>query len=145
MIVKRTGKQTYKKCLVVLICLLVAGNSAHGTVVCLGSDGHIEIEPAFHEQCDDHAHSEAAEKRELSHHADHAEGRHCEPCVDIPISILLEKITRSAREFNFASPAPMANVLPVGNDLNPFAYKSASSAFDVTSYFAPLRTVILLN
>ena len=44
-------KQIYKKCFVVLICLLIVGNSAHGAVLCFGSDGHIEIESTFHERC----------------------------------------------------------------------------------------------
>ncbi len=142
MIVKLARKQIYKKCFVVLICLLMFGNIACGVVLCFGSDNHIEIESAFHERCDDSAHSQPTEKRQLSYQVDHVEDRHCEPCVDIPISIDLAKISHVSKQLNSTFPA--TNVIVLANKFNLSAYNSASSAFDAASYFTPLRTVILL-
>ena len=143
MTVKRGGK-IYKKCFVVLICLLIVGNSAHGAVLCFGSDGQIEIESAFHERCDDPAHSQPTDQKQLSYQSDHVKDRNCEPCVDIPISIGLAKISRVPKQLNSTFPAPVANVIVLGNKFNLSAYNSASNTFAATSYFTPLRTVILL-
>ena len=144
MIVKRTMQQIYKNCFVVLICLLIAGNSIHGVVLCFGSDGHIEIESAFHERCDDHAHSQPTDTKQLSYRSDHVKDRHCEPCVDVPIFIGLAKITHVSKQLNSTFPAPATNVIVLADKFNFSAYNLASSAFDAASYFTPLRTVILL-
>ncbi len=144
MTVKRAKKQIYKECVIVLICLLIVGNSAHGTVLCFGSDGHIEIESAFHERCDDPAHSQPTDQKQLSYQSDHVKDKHCEPCVDIPISTDLAKITSVPKHLNSTFPAPVTNVIVLADKFNLSAYNSASSAFDATSYFTPLRSVILL-
>ena len=142
MVVKRVRKQIYKKCFVVLICLLIVGNSAYAAVLCFGEDGHIEIESAFHKRCDDPVHSQPTDQKQLSYQVDHVEDRHCEPCVDIPIFISLAKISRASKQLNSAFPA--TNVIVLANKFNLSAYNSASSAFDAAPYFTPLRTVILL-
>ena len=144
MSVKRARKQIYKKCFVVLICLLIAGNSTHGVVLCFGVDGHIEIESAFHERCDDPAHSQPTDQKQLSYQSDHIKDKHCEPCVDIPISIGLAKISHAPKQLNSTFPAPATNVIVLANKFNPSAYSAASNNFDANSYFIPLRTVILL-
>ncbi len=144
MTVKLVRKQVYKKCFVVLICLLMFGNLAHGAVLCFGSDGQIEIESAFHERCDDPAHSQPTDQKQLSYQSDHVKDKHCEPCVDIPISISLAKISRVPKQLNSTFPAPVTNVIVLANKFNLSAYNSASSSFDATSYFTPLCTVILL-
>jgi len=142
--VKLARKQIYKKCFVVLICLLMFGNLAHGAVLCFGSDGHIEIESAFHERCDDSAHSQPTDQNQLSYQVDHVEDRHCEPCVDIPISISLAKITRVSKQLNSTFPVPPTNVIVLANKFKLSAYNSASNTFDAAPYFTPLCTVILL-
>ncbi len=144
MTVKKARKQIYKKCFVVLICLLIAGNSAHGVVLCFGVDGYIEIESAFHERCDEPAHSQPTDQKQVSYQVDHIEDKNCEPCVDIPISISLAKISRMPKQLSSTFPAPAANVIVLANKFNLSAYNSASSAFDAASYFTPLRVVILL-
>ena len=142
MTVKRAMKQIYKECVVVLICLLMFGYLAHGAVLCFGSDGRIEIESAFHKRCDDSAHSQPTEKKQLSYQVGHVEDRHCEPCVDIPISISLAKISRVSKQLHSTFPA--TNVIVLANKFNLSAYNLASSAVDAASYFTSLRTVILL-
>jgi hypothetical protein len=126
------------------MCLLIGGNSAHGAVLCFGVDGHIEVESAFHERCDDPAHSQPTDQNQLSYQSDHVKDKHCEPCVDIPISSGLAKITRVSKQLNSDFPAPVTNVIVPANKFNLSAYNSASSAFDAASYFRPLRTVILV-
>jgi hypothetical protein len=144
MTLKIARKQIRKKCFVVLICLLMFGNLGHGAVLCFGSDGQIEIESAFHERCDDSAHLQPADQKQRSYQSDHTIDENCEPCVDIPIYIGLAKIPRVFKQLNSTFPAPVKNVIVPANKFNLSAYNSASSAFDVTSYFTPLRSVILL-
>ena len=126
------------------MCLLMGGNSAYGAVLCLGVDGQIENKSAFHERCDDPAHSQPTDQKQLSYQSDHVKDKHCEPCVDIPISIGLAKITRESKQLNSALPAPVTNAIVLANKFNLSAYNSASSTFDAASYFRPLRTVILV-
>ncbi len=144
MTVKRARKQIYKKCFVVLICLLIVGNSAHGVVLCFGVSGQIEIESAFHERCDDLAHSQHTDQKQLSYQSDRIKDKNCEPCVDIPISIGLAKITRVSKQLNSTFSAPATDVIVLAGKFNLSAYNSASSAFDAAPYFTPLCTVILL-
>ena len=144
MTVKKAGKQICKKSIVVFVCLLIVGNSAHGAVLCFDSDGQIDIKSAFHERCDDHARSQPADPKQLSYQSDHVKDENCEPCVDVPISIDLAKITRVSKQLNSTFSSPAANVIVLADKFNLSADNSASSAFDTTSYFTPLSTVILL-
>jgi len=143
MVTKITRNHTYK-CFVVLICLLIVGNSTNGVVLCFGVDGHIKIESAFHERCNDHGHSQPTDQEQLSYQLDHGNDKHCEPCIDVPVSIGLAKITRVSKQLNPTFPAPAANVIILANKFNHSAYNSASNSLDATSYFAPLRAVVLL-
>lgn len=144
MIVKIAKKQLYKKCIVVFICLLIAGNLTHSTVLCFGADGHIELESAFRKCCNDLVHSSASDQKQFSPEAEHEIGKHCGPCVDVPISIGLAKISRASTQLNPIFPAPATNVIVATDKLNFSVCNFASSTFVATSYFTPLRTVILL-
>ncbi|MHC4087086.1 MAG: hypothetical protein ACYSU5_18035 [Planctomycetota bacterium] len=139
-----TGRKLFKKCMVVLICLLIIGNLAQGTVLCFGADGHVELEPAFHNHCDHPVHYHASEKNQHSHEADHEKGKHCEPCVDIPVSIDLAKISHMPEQSNPTSPVPAANVIADTDTIKCSEFYLISNISDDTSYFTPLRTVILL-
>ncbi len=141
---KLAKKQMYKKCFIVLICLLIAGNLTHGTVLCFGADGHIELESAFHERCDHPVHSYPSDQNQLSSEAEHEIGKHCGSCVDVAISIGLAKISRASTQLNPTFPAPVANMIVLTDKFDFSAYNSASNTFSATSYFTPLRTVILL-
>ena len=144
MTVKLTGKKLCKKCMVVLICLLIIGNLAQGTVLCFGADGHVELEPAFHKHCDHPVHYHASDKNQHSHEAGHEKGKHCEPCVDIPISIGLAKISHMPEQVIASFLFPAANVIADTDKTNCSAFHLISNTFVDTSYFTPLRTVILL-
>jgi hypothetical protein len=130
MTVKIAGKQIYKKCLVVLICLLVFGNLAHSSL-CLGSDKYasIELRPA---DCSDKCFCVPFQP----------DPNPCGQCVSIPIYTGLENITRVAKQLNSTFSAPA--VIVTANKFNHSAYSSVSNTFDVTSYFNPLRTVVLI-
>jgi len=130
--VKITKKQIYEKCLVVLICLLVFGNLAHSSL-CLGSDKYVSIElrPA---DCSDKCFCVPVQP---AHNT-------CGWCIDIPTYTGLDKINRVTKRLNSSFPAPATHVILPADKFNLSAYNSTSSAFDATSYFTPLRAVILL-
>ena len=134
----------YKKCAVVLICLWVICNLAQGVVLCLGADGHIEIESAFHQRCNGPAHPDSLDKNQLSCQADNEKCKHCGPCIDVPISFGLAKISRMPEQLDSTFPIPVTYVIAASDKLTFSAYNSASDTFSVTSYFTPLRTIILL-
>jgi hypothetical protein len=134
----------YKKSIVVLLCLLVVGNSTDRVVLCFGADGHIEIESAFHERCDNPVDCCASDKNQLSSEATHMKGKHCQPCVDVPIYTGLENISCTPKQLNPTFPVLATNVIVAAEMLNCSACNAASNTFAATSYFTPLRTVILL-
>ena len=148
MIVKLARKQIYKKCLVVLICLLIVGNSAHGTVLCFGVDGHIEIESAFHERCDDVAHSQPADQNQLSYQSDHVKDRHCEPCVDIPLTG--NCITKRPTSFVTKKSSPL-KILPetivsvsTNNSVSTYKELIAKLGNPVSDILTSIRTTVLI-
>jgi len=122
MTVKIAGKQIYKKCLVVLICLLVFGNLARGAVLCFGSDECvlIELRPA------DCCHEFCGVPVQPSPDS-------CGQCVDIPIYTGLEKINRVTKQLNSSFPAPATHVIVPANKFNLSAYYSASGVFEANS------------
>jgi hypothetical protein len=130
--------------MVVLICLLIIGNLAQGTVLCFGADGHVELEPAFHKRCGHPVHYRASDQNQHFSEAGHEKVKHCQPCVDIPISIGLAKISHISKQLNPTSPFPAANVIADTDKTNCSAFHLISNTFIDTSYFTPLRTVILL-
>ncbi|MHC4456936.1 MAG: hypothetical protein ACYS0I_07555 [Planctomycetota bacterium] len=145
MTVKIAKKQICKKCVIVLICLLICGNSAQGSVLCFGADGHTEIELAFQQRCNEpRVYSQPANQNELCHQVDHEQDKHCEPCVDVPLSFGLAKIAFAPKQLNPTFQLPVINIIAAGDCFNFSAYNSASNTFAATSYFTPLRTVILL-
>ncbi len=139
MIVNLARKDTYIKCVAGLVCLFLLGNSMHGTVLCFGADGHIEFESAFHEQCSSCAGSESSEQSHFS-----CEAEHCGPCVDVPISIGLAKISQATEQLNPMLAVSVANVVVAAGEFGFSANNLASNTFVDTSYFTPLRTIILL-
>jgi hypothetical protein len=142
--VKLTGKKVYKKCAVLLICLLVICNLAQGVVLCLGADGHIEIESAFHKRCAGPAHSDASDNNQSFGQTDNEDCKHCGPCIDVPISFGLAKISRMPKKLSSTVSAPAAFVVIASDKLTFSAYNLVADTSNITSYFTPLRTIILL-
>ncbi len=133
MILNRTRKQIYKKCFIVLICLLIVGSLAHGAVLCFGLEGRVSIEIKSTDCCDEYLGIPVQ-----------ASPNSCDKCIDIPIFIGLAKIHRVSKQSDSTFPAPAANVIVLAGKPDLSAYNSPSSSFDAASYFTPLRTVILI-
>ena len=85
----RSKKKTATSILIVLlIYVFMAGNTSGGLALCIGSNGHVALEPAIHEHCHNHPHIEKNNPSSLGHeHEEHLESPHCKPCIDIPIFI----------------------------------------------------------
>jgi len=134
----------YKQCVIVLLCISIAANLTQWKVLCFGADGHIEFESAFHERCDNPAQSSASDKSVFSSQAGHKMCNHCGPCIDVPISIGIAKVSRTLQQLNQQFLSQTTNILMDTAEHGSSLYNSASNSFTDTSYFSPLRTVILL-
>ncbi|MCP4262104.1 MAG: hypothetical protein GY774_32080 [Planctomycetes bacterium] len=137
-------KQVYKKGIIVFLCLLVVGNLAHGKVLCFGVDGHIELESAFHDDCSEPGHSSVSGQVVLSSKADSEICEHCGPCIDVPISKDLVKISNTPQKLNPIFLIQTTNLHTDIDKLNSSVYTFTKDTIFDTSYFDPLQTVILL-
>ena len=134
----------YRICIVILIGLSIVGNSAHWKVLCFGADGHVEIESAFHESCEDQDHCSASDQNILSSKEGREICEHCGPCVDIPIFNELVQISKTNRKLNVIYPIESTYIL-IETDKNDISLSNIDpNSFADTSYYDPLRTVILL-
>ena len=131
---------------VLLFCMLVAPGAAMGTVVCIGSDGHVQLEAARHGRCRSLTVPPAAWQSSTG--GPRAEADHCGACVDLPVLI------GDTREYSGAVAAPPAqlsvsvpvltvSVAVLGTDLTPALSLVASPLF-LRPVILALRTVILL-
>ena len=143
--IKQAKKQVYRKYIILFFNLLLVGNIIHWKVVCFGADGHVEIESTFHEQCKNTQQHFISDKSTLSAKEGHDVCDHCEPCIDIPISNDLIQISNSSQKLNIQFPVLSTYIL-IDNDKNDSSLYNniASNSFADTSYYDPLRTVILL-
>jgi hypothetical protein len=74
--------------IVLLIYIFMAGNTSGELALCIGTNGHVALEPAIHEHCHNHQHIEQDDPSSMGHeHDGHLESPHCRPCIDIPIFI----------------------------------------------------------
>ena len=140
------GKYVRKEVVAVVVCLFLIGNSVGRTVLCFCSDDLIEFKSAFCEQCKDHVHSQSTDHGRHSSDAEHEHNKHCHngQCVDIPVSFGLTKISRTAEQSNPALAALAVDVIVAVEQSDCSEHLPASNAFVASSYFSPLRTVILL-
>ncbi len=141
-----TGKYVGRGFVTVLVCLSLIGNSVYGTVLCFGTDGHIEFESAFHAQCKDHVHSQFTDHGHRSSEGRHEHDKHCHSgqCIDVPISFGLAKISKTPGQLTLAFVALATDIIAAVEQSDCSEHLPASNAFVATSYFSPLRTVILL-
>jgi hypothetical protein len=84
MTLKLAKKQTCKKCIVVFICLLIVGNSTQGVVLCFGEDGHVSLEIAFVDCCDECSTASGQASPDLYTNYV-ASTNSCGNCIDIPL------------------------------------------------------------
>lgn len=136
-------KQVYKKSIIVFICLLIIGNLVPWNVLCLGADGHVEVESAFNDCCNSPDHSSLTDSDFFSSTEDHEMCKYCGPCIDIPIINDIVLISKTTQELNLKDPAPTTCFLVDSNNFNYTEYHLASKSFSDTSFYIPLCTVIL--
>ena len=141
---KLAKKQMYKRCIVIFFCFLIFGNLAHWKVLCFGADGHVELESVFHKCCEAPDQSSAPDQNGLSYKAGHENCQHCGPCVDMPLSNELAQISNTSQKVIIKISVPTTYMLIDTDKLNISVYNLASDSCTDTSYFSPLRTVVLL-
>jgi hypothetical protein len=131
---------------VLLIYLLMVGNTSGGLVLCIGADGHIELERAFHECCHHPSYGQQKDVHYLSQETDsHAEGRHCEFCIDVPISMGLTGDQLPPNQVKVNSQTLISFVGPrTISDNTLIAITAAPQLYAVSPPSTLLRTVILL-
>jgi len=137
-------KQVYKEGIIVFLCLLVVVNLTHGKVLCFGVDGHIELESAFHDHCSEPDHSPVPDQIVFSSIANSEICEHCGPCIDVPISKYLVKISNTPQKLNPIFLIQTTKILTDIDKLNSSVCTFTKDTIFDTSYFDPLRTVILL-
>jgi hypothetical protein len=68
-----------------LLLSLVVMSAPQAMVLCVGHDGHVAIEPAGHNHCEDDVHACAAGAEADGH--SHLGSPRCRPCIDIPVAV----------------------------------------------------------
>lgn len=145
MIVGMVQKSISKQHIALMLCLIVAVNSVQGTVLCFGADGHIEYESAFHGKCACHDHSGFARGTD-STGTDYDEDKNCDhgPCVDVPVDFDLAQLSPTTEQQDQQFAAADVDIMPAVQTPNFLEYDLASAERSTTSYFTPLRTIVLL-
>ena len=143
---KALEKRACIRSIILLICLLAVSNVSQGVVLCIGSDGHIALETAFHERCHHPVHSQQPDMRQVAEETDsHPEGKHCQPCIDLPVSIGLTNdrlpLSRVEPSSQVSTPFVESPVVCSGTFIPAGVLESLCFS---TAYFAPLRTIVLL-
>jgi len=142
---KMAKKQIYKKSIIVFLCLLIVGNLIHWRVLCFGADGHVEVESAFHDCCSEPDHSTTIPDYDVfSSSEGHEMCEQCGPCIDIPITNKLVRITKTTQKLNLKSPELTTYFLVDNDNYNSSDYHLVTKTFSDTSFYTPLNTVILL-
>ena len=138
--------EKHKRFAFVLICLFVWASASQGVVVCVGSDGHVALEPAFHTCCHHPVHTEEAEVNQVTEDiSSHVESRHCQPCIDIPVSFGLPDGCSQLSKPELRPQIPSLLVYPNTALESILIFTGVSEPFYITTpYFDPLRTVVLL-
>jgi len=94
-----------------LLSLIAAMNASQAMVLCVGSDGHVAIEPVGHDHCADGTH--LCESDAATHDtrlAPEGGGTHCGGCTDISMAQEIgSNPSPFAATFVFSSPA---HILP---------------------------------
>ena len=129
-----------------LFCILVAPGAAMDTVVCLGIDGHVQLEAARHGRCRSLTVPPSAWQSPIG--ATGAEADHCGACVDLPILLgdtLACPGSVSAPPAQLSVPVPVltASVAVPGIDLIAALSLVPSPPF-LRPVILALRTVVLL-
>lgn len=110
-----------------------------GSVLCYGNDGHIAVEPIFHNHCDhdhEHKHENRTEHEDIETHLKDK----CSPCVDILISTDVGPIRTQLQPLHNES---LLNGVVV-NSIDSLGTTNTHRE-DIFSFFRPLKTIVLLT
>ncbi|MHC4214519.1 MAG: hypothetical protein ACYSWP_14235 [Planctomycetota bacterium] len=125
------------------ICLLLLFANSNVIVLCIGQDGHVEIETAASDCCTDNHSNETA--KVIENLGQSFKNNDCGSCVDIPISCgLFGKLDQLKNTIptSFAT----ATISPSNNNSSDFCNsRIITTSLTQSTYFIPLSTIILLT
>jgi hypothetical protein len=112
-------------------------------VLCLGADGHVEVEAATLGQCSDRAASDAAASSRTT--APVLATSDCGPCVDVALASAPQALRAQndlAKESAFM---PAVSLLPIVEDIDPLFAQSTliAESSSLHPFRASLRTIVL--
>ena len=138
-------RRAYIQCISVVICLLVALSNCGVVVLCIGGDGHIAIETTG-SGCCGHTFSAISKGDATAFIEDSGPANEdCGSCVDIPLSGGFAGSATISKKANVWSCVTTAvSTLPQA-DPQMSGLKPAVESFEITPFFSPLRSVILLT
>ena len=139
---KLAKKRAYNKSIIVFLCLLVVGNIIHWRVLCIGADGQVRIESAFHKHGNKTDQSHEPICNNLIYTTNQEIDEHYSSCVDIPITNELLRISKTTQKLNLKYPVSTTCFLVDSNNFKSSEYHLVTKTFSDTSY-TPLCTVIL--
>ncbi len=139
----------YKKCVVVLVCLLIVGNSAHGVVLCFGSEGHVSIELKPTDCCDEYPSIAVQASPDVCISAKDSESvNSCGNCIDIPLSG--NCVTKRITSFVTKKSSPL-KILPeaiisvsTNNSVSADKERIAKFVNPVSDTLTSIRTTVLI-
>lgn len=149
MTINGARKQIYKKSLIVLICLLMFGNLAHGVMLCFGSEGHVSIEIKSIDCCDEYLGVPVQAAAESCGNSSYSEGEDpCGDCIDIPLpgSCITKRptffVTKKSSPLEIL-PGTIISVL-ASNSLSTSKDRIARLGNDVSDTLISIRTTVLI-
>ncbi len=122
------------------LCLLVLFANSNVIILCIGQDGHVEIETTASDCCADNHSKETAQV--IENLGQSFKNNDCGSCVDIPISCglfgKLKKITTTS--------LVTATINPLDNNSSDFCNtRIITTSLTQSTYFTALSTIILLT
>jgi hypothetical protein len=137
--------QPYMRYVSAVICLLVVFNNCGVVVLCIGEDGHVAIETTGSSCCV--ATCSTISKGDATWFIEDSgpASDDCGSCVDIPLSGGIAGSVTVAKKANVWSCVPTpVSALPAASPQKS-KLKPAVKSIELTPFFTPLRSVILLT
>ena len=127
-----------------LLSLMAAMNASQAMVLCVGSDGHVAIEPVGHDHCADGTHlceSDAAVHD--TRLVPGADATRCGGCTDLPMADEIGSDPRASAASKSVSAGLLAVLPTAGIPPNDGTCIGLSPLAALTSYHIPLSHIVL--
>ncbi len=127
-----------------LLSLVGALNVSQAMVLCIGTDGHMAIEPAGHDHCADGTHkceSDAAVHDTVL--VPDAERTHCGGCTDIPMAETIGSDPGDSAASKIVAAGMPAVLAAPQNPSNDAACIDSLTSARLILYHVPLRSIVL--